>query len=868
MRLLLLLLLAPAAQAKEPPHHLLTRDAAAARSSRVSGLRYELSLRLDAAAPEYSGEETIAFELSDTKKPLDLDFFEGRVASATLNGRTLSPKYDGSVLTLPASSLQKGKNTLALAFSHPYSKNGNGLYRSKDPADGNVYAYTNFEPYDASAAFPCFDQPDLKAVFKLTVSAPADWTVVSNTAEQAVAAQPGGAKVWSFPDSPKMSTYLVAVAAGPWAVWTGKSGDIPLRLFARKSLAKYVEAKEWLDITDRGLKFYGGYFGVPYAFGKYDQVIVPDFNEGAMENIGAVMFTEDEVYRGAPTRRQRLSRADTILHEMAHQWFGDLVTMKWWDDLWLNESFATYLAHLALVPAGYPESWQAFFLMKPWAYRQDELVTTHPIEADARDTDIAFSNFDGITYGKGASSLKQIAYLLGDEAFRKGVGLYLKNHAYGNATRADFMGALAEASGQNLDRWTHDWLQTEGLNTLKAEVDCASGTITGFRLVQEAPPEHPTLRTHRTAVALYTRDAKGALQPSGSLPGVAYSGWVTQITELNGRACPDLVFPNAEDRDYVKVQLDARSVAAAKASLSTVKDALTRDLLWNSLWAMVLDAKLSASDYLDIALAHLDKEDDFPTANTVSGNLSGPVLRYLWNEDDAGKARERAAAARLETFYAGKLAKAPAGGDFQKLWFDAYTASARSAQALATVREHLDGKRTLAGFPLDQDRRWGIVALLRRFDAPDAPKLLDAERKRDETRRGGLSAIWAAVVAPDWEAKRGWLDRIVSTGTDVPLADLREAMGALFPYEQAGLERRWADAYWTSLKKLSATKDPFFLESFTSMLTPQTCRPEDSQAIAKFLDKNPKLPATPVKRLKNARQENDRCVRIRALLHS
>ena len=862
-----------AAEAEAPPH-VLTKAEAASRAGRVNKLRYDLSFRLDAEAPDVEGTEVLTFELSDPRKPLRLDFFQGKVSSFTLNGDRLDkPDYDGASLVLPAKGLKKGPNRLTLSFSHPYSKSGSGIYRSKDPDDGRVYVYSDFEPFDASTAFPCFDQPDLKAVFKLAVFAPADWTIISTTRESGFGeAEKSGFRRWEFPETPLMSTYLVSLHGGPYAVWTSTAGNIPLRLFARRSLAPYVEADEWLDISRKGLAFYGDYFGVPYPFKKYDQVLVPDYNHGAMENIAAVTFSESYVLRGKATVRQRQDRADTILHEMAHMWFGDLVTMKWWDDLWLNESFATYMSALASTEAaGFADTWNVFFLeTKPWAYWEDQLVTTHPIETDASDTDVAFSNFDGITYGKGASALKQIAYAVGDTAFRKGVGLYLKRNAFGNATRSDFMGALSEAAGRPLDDWTRDWLKTAGLNSLKSEVDCDEGKIKAFRLVQEAPQDYPTLRTHRTAIALYQSTA-GGLKPYKLLPRAAYNGWVTLVPALVGEACPALVFPNAGDQDYVKVALDARSLEAVKAGLSTVADPLERALLWNSLWAMVLDAKLPVTDYMDLALAHLDREQDFQIASSVLEGLLGRranancVVKFLAGEGPVWEAASTRASARFEDFLDRKLAAAPPGSDFQRLWFDAAVGAARSSGAAARLAGWLEGKGLPPGFDLDQDRRWALVGRLRRLGAPGAREALEAERKKDPSRRGQVAGIGAEVAAPDWAVKEPWLKRLAGGGGDTPQAELRAAMHGLFPFDQAALRRRWSGDFFAALKALAPAKDPIFLEEFSSQLAPAGCRAEDSQAITDFLDRNRSLPAVPLKELKIARQENDRCVRIRAL---
>src|SRR6185312_5421090 len=399
--------------------------------------------------------------------------FDGALSSFKVNGATAAPVSSGDFFALPKDALRAGENVVEVSFTHPYSVDGSGLYRFQDPEDERVYLYSNFEPYAAHRLFPCFDQPDLKATYALSVDAPAAWTVVSTSRERGIEAS-GRRRVWTFEKTPRLSTYVFSVHAGPYHVWTSTAGAIPLRLFARESLARYVDADEWLDVTRRGLDFYGQYFDLPYPFRKYDQLIVPDFNEGAMENVGAVTFGERYVSRSTQTLDEREEAADTILHEMAHMWFGDLVTMKWWDGLWLNESFATYMAALSRARATrYTRAWQTFFGdMKEWAYREDQRETTHPIEAVVPDTGEAFANFDGITYGKGASVLKQLAFLLGENEFRDGVRRYLKDHAYGNTEESDFFGAMTRASGQDLSAWRKDWLDAAGVNTVRADYAC------------------------------------------------------------------------------------------------------------------------------------------------------------------------------------------------------------------------------------------------------------------------------------------------------------------------------------------------------------------------------------------------------------
>ncbi|TPW20554.1 MAG: aminopeptidase N, partial [Elusimicrobia bacterium] len=413
--LLAALLLAVPARAERPAVKGLSREEAAARAARVSDAAYRLQFVVGFDEKEFTGVTDISFNLKGAPAPLTVDFGEGLPRKVTANGADTAFDYNGHFLTLPPSALRKGANTVRIEYSHPYSATGSGLYRFKDPADGLVYLYSDFEPFDANLMFPCFDQPDIKAGYAVEVTAPEDWLVVSAARPERVLPAGPGARRWVFPMTKPFSTYVFSLHAGPYMEWRDDFQGLPLGLYARRSLARFVDAEEWFTVTKQGMGFFNRYFDFPYPFGKYDQVLVPDFNSGAMENVGAVTFSERNAPRSRPTPAERLDRADVILHEMAHMWFGDLVTMAWWDDLWLNESFASYMSAVAVDAATeFRDAWLDFNLgTKQWAYWEDQLVTTHPIEAVVPDTEVAFANFDGITYGKGASTLKQLAVLLG-----------------------------------------------------------------------------------------------------------------------------------------------------------------------------------------------------------------------------------------------------------------------------------------------------------------------------------------------------------------------------------------------------------------------------------------------------------------------
>ncbi len=494
-----------------------------------------------------------------------------------------------------------------------YDTTGDGFHRFVDPEDDEEYVYTNFEPYEAHRLFPSFDQPDIKGRYTVTVTAPASWQVVANAPlTESVPASDGDRTTHRFAQTELFSAYLMALVGGPYVVRRHQHGDLDLGLYARRSMERYLDEQspEILEITSQGLDFYAEMFDQPYPFAKYDQVFVPEYNSGAMENVGCVTYNEAYLFRDPATESQRLDRAETFLHELAHMWFGNLVTMRWWDDLWLNESFATYISYLAMTEATrFTNAWKVFNAdIKRWAYQQDQLPTTHPIAGEAADTEIAFLNFDGITYGKGASVLKQLVKYIGRDAFRDGLRIYFKRYGWSNATLDEFLGALEESSGANLQEWAKLWLRTASVNTLSTEWETAGDRLSAMAIRQTAPTDHPTLRPHALEVALAKNGTGGPLRVE------SISAWIdgpdTPIAEARGREVPDLVFPNYGDHAYAKVSLDAASVDFVRHDLDKVQDPLLRELLWMSLWEMVRDRELRSTEYLAIGRSELPDEPD------------------------------------------------------------------------------------------------------------------------------------------------------------------------------------------------------------------------------------------------------------------
>ncbi|MEO0335891.1 MAG: aminopeptidase N, partial [Pseudomonadota bacterium] len=591
----------------QPPK--ITEAEAEWRAKQVQNVHYDLVFNLQ-DSKSFAGTSTLNFDLTTVGNGLRIDYHDGSVSNLVVNGKTVKPVYNSHFLWISAADLKEGANKIVVDFESPYSKEGNGLHQFKDPEDKRRYLFTDLEPFDANRVFPMFDQPDLKATYAMQVTVPKTWRVITSVRESSVK-NDGGGKVWSFPKSQRFSTYIWSLHAGDYAMWEDNSQEIPLRLFARHSLKKYVKEKDWFKFTHDGFTFFNKYFDYKYPYKKYDQLIVPEFNAGAMENVGAVTFTERFVSRGVKSERERMSLNNVILHEMAHMWFGNLVTMKWWNDLWLNESFATYMAHLAQVDNTEfkAETWKAFNGTKGWAYWEDELVTTHPIEADVPDTLQAWANFDGITYGKGASSMKQLSYFIGADKFQLGVQKYFKKYATKNTTLKDFMGSLSEAAEQDLTNWQEKWLQTSGVNTITAQFQCEGGKLSRLTLAQESLEEPKVMRPHSLKVALM--NLKGDKYTVTEAFKVRFSTKSYDVPQAVGKACPEVIYPNFEDHGYVKVQLDSKTVKSLQTNISKIEDDLTRRMFWNTLMDMVVHAQLSFEDFSETLLNEgLKKETD------------------------------------------------------------------------------------------------------------------------------------------------------------------------------------------------------------------------------------------------------------------
>nr|WP_210768763.1 aminopeptidase N [Arthrobacter sp. E3] len=790
------------------PNFNLLRSEAAARKSLLTVHEYDVELDLsharDLSVPGFPTRSSITFSAatsgqSDPAPTTFLDFIGISVGSVTLNDVKLNVAevVEGSRIHLPGLAAE---NTVMVEATAAYSSSGEGLHRFMDPSDAEIYTYTQYEPADARRVFANFEQPDLKAPFTFHVTAPAGWEVASNQSvtqktepapatERDAAPEPSTevksgtgtrsardtpeAVRWDFAPTLPISTYITTVLAGPYfkaedhfsmtfgpeSKHAGQRLDIPLAAYCRASLAQHFDAAEIFTITKAGLAWFHSIFDNPYPFGKYDQAFVPEYNLGAMENPGLVTFTESYIHASRATDMAYQLRAITIMHEMAHMWFGDLVTMGWWDDLWLKESFADYMGHLAVAEATpwAQKSWTLFASRrKAWAYTQDQLPTTHPIVADIPDLEAAKANFDGITYAKGASVLKQLVAYVGRDAFIAGSREYFKAHAYSNTSLQDLLAPLGIASGRDLGTWAGHWLQTSGMSTLTPELTVAEGRITSLRIRQESVDPitgQPSLRPHRLAVGLFNYDG-GALVRSQSL-SLDVAGEVTSVDAAAGLPAPDLVLLNDQDLSYAKVRLDAGSTSTALAGVGTVSDTLARSLVWSALWNACRDVLLPATAYLQVVIEQAGHERDISLLQTLVDNALYALGCYTPPQHRVEEA------ARLSAGVERHLASTAPGSDEQLVWARALTVLGRGSDTLVPrLRGLLDGVDVPEGLLVDRNLRWLLWQALSARGAADTAEL-DSELAAETTAEYRAARRTALTAFPDAGRRQEFWDSAV-----------------------------------------------------------------------------------------------------------
>lgn len=838
----------------------LSQGDAAARAARVSNVDYLLDFTLT-GKESFTNTTTLSFDLADTNAPLTIDLDKATIQRLTVNGKEVKPDYNQWFITIAPQDLVKGHNTVTVSFERLHSTNGEGLHRMVDPVDGRVYTYSHFEPAAAHQMFASFDQPDLKATYTLTANVPADWQVVSATRETKIEDVAGG-KRWTFPRTKKLSPYNFSMHAGPYKVWEDTSGKYPMRLFARQSVASQIKPAEWFRYTKAGLNFFDQYFGIPYQFAKYDQILVPDFLYGAMENSAAITFAERGfMYKAEMTAAQKQSLAGVIMHEMAHQWFGDMVTMKWWNGLWLNESFAEFMGVLGTAEATeFKDAWQAFYSEREaGAYAQDQKSTTHPIEVPVATTQNAFDNIDAITYSKGAATLMQLRHLLGEDVFRKGVHNYLTKYAYKNATLDDFIGTLGQTAHRDLSQWTRQWLYQPGVNTITANYSCKGDKVASFTIDQSATKQFPTLREQRVQVASF-RLNNGQLEQIKN-QAVTYSGAQTKVPALAGSACPDLVYANYQNWGFAKVQLDQRSFETAREHLASVSDPMLRTMLWHSLWDAVRDAKLPLNDFIPVVLKNAPHEKDYTLLGDVLGKAA--VSKAYLDEMGIDNAWARQTRKALEDMAWNGALAAKGDDNFQRRWFGTYVGMASTPEGLARLADILDGKVKVDGLAINQDLRWNIISHLSRYNHPGSEALVKAEQERDKSDTGQAAALAATVVRPDAASKAEWLATVGDPKTKLPFSKVRIAMFSMFPAEQRALAEQSADQRLAQLPELDKTAGEVYMRAYSGSMIPAACTPASVKRLSDAVATMKALSAGTRRALVDTLEEDQRCVAVK-----
>jgi aminopeptidase N len=818
------------------PGENLTRIEAQERAALVTVTSYDVTLDLTTGPTTFASTTTVTFNAVAGSSTF-IDAITETVHSVTLNGAPLDPAAVSDGIRIQLDNLA-ADNVLTVVADAAYTNTGEGLHRFVDPVDNEVYLYSQFEVPDSRRVFAVFEQPDLKATFSFTVTAPGAWEVISNSATPEPTDAGNGNKTWAFPLTHTISSYITALVAGPYAVvrseLTSSDGRvIPLGLFSRKSLFEYLDADYIFEKTRQGFAYYEDKFDFPYPFDKYDQMFVPEFNAGAMENAGAVTFTETYVFRSKVTDAIKERRVVTILHELAHMWFGDLVTMKWWNDLWLNESFAEWASTIATAEATeWTEAWTTFAAMeKSWAYRQDQLPSTHPVVATITDLEDVQVNFDGITYAKGGSVLKQLVAWVGIDAFFTGVASYFKKHAWGNTELSDLLVELEAASGRDLSDWAALWLETAGVNTLRPEIEVdEAGVITAFAVQQTATADYPTIRPHRLAIGFYDL-VDGALVRTHRVE-LDVDGASTDVPELVGRARADLILLNDDDLAYAKVRLDPASHAVALEHLAAIESPLARSLVWGSVWDATRDAETSPRDFVKLVLGNIATETESTTLRTVLGQVSLAAQYYVAPEHQS--ATVTAVGDALWALAQG----AEAGSDAQFQFVKFFASVAKTPAQLAAIAGLRTGAIALPGLTIDTDLSWELLgALVAGGDA--GPEDIDEALAADNTATGAQSAANVRAAIPTAAGKQAAWSSLIDVDT-APNTIVRVTAAGFLRAHDTSLLEPFVSRYFDVLQTVWAERSYSIAEKLITGLYPS---PLANQALVDatraWLDANP-----------------------------
>jgi aminopeptidase N len=776
------------------------RELARERAAQLSDLRYRLHITLTPRAASVSGHEDLQFR-ADSSSPVLLDFREGTVTNLTVNGVSVPANMENGHIALPASAIRSGDNAVRMDFTAPVATAGKAITRFEDKDDNTEYLYTLFVPMDAEMAFPCFDQPDLKGRFHLELTAPESWTAISNTPIESQSPAAAGQRLTIFSETHPISTYLFAFAAGPFRKVHETAGFPGLYVRQSKFKKAEEEAPEVQQITAQGIEYLSKFFAQPFPFPKYDQVLNPGFAYGGMEHAGATFLREESVlFRTAPTHSDHLNRDILLLHELTHQWFGDFTTMRWFDDLWLKEGFAQYMAYQALASIAPNENvWKRFYQsIKPAAYSIDSTKGTTPIYQSIANLKDAKSAYGAIVYSKAPGVIKQLAFVLGEEKFRDGLRLYLKEHAYANAEWSDLVHAFETVSGKPLQDWAAMWIRRRGMPQVDVAWSCdAQNRIDHFSLSQ-----HDVLGEG----GVWPIAMQIELADSGNAPIHLRAQFHTQnadLPEALAKPCPEYVFLNDQDYTYGRFLLDERSRKAAADHLGEVNNVFERTLLWGSLWDSVREAEFAPREFLELALRNLPAETDEDLAQSLIGHVATGLHRYV------NKNVRTQIVPRVETLAAERMMHSEEQ-DFRIIWFRALRAIAESPEGRAQLKDLLNSKTSVPGVELRPLDRWTMVTALIALNDPDADSLLAAEQKRDSTGDGQKYAYVAQAARPDGVSKQKYFNDYLHDPSR-PEDWVEQSLGAFNYWNQAELTLPYLKPALDALPQIKRERKIFFV---------------------------------------------------------
>jgi aminopeptidase N len=829
----------------------LTYEEAKLRASKLSNIQYDLILNLQ-RGETYYGKCVVSFDCSEITSELWLDYLGTTVTELKINSQRVEASHVKGHLYLP--NLQQGSNKVEVRFENKYAIDGCGLHRFKDSEDGEEYLYTQYEPFYAHRAFPCFDQPDLKGTLQLITKTSSDWKVICN--EPVVEVKEYNPQEFTdlvfhagyhsqvvrvFNRTSKISTYLYAICAGPYEEFRHDDNEvsIPLGLYCRKTLKKYVVPERYFTWTVAGFKFYQNFFGINYPFTKYDQIFVPEFNSGAMENVGCVTYRDQYVFKDPPSQVQLARVCDTFLHEMAHMWFGDLVTMKWWDDLWLNESFATFMSHLCTDKAlgdMFPMVWMEFLSGKGWGYATDQLSTTHPIHTHVNDTGETETNFDGISYSKGSAVLKQLYFLVGHDCFQAALQKYMQEFKFSNAVFDDlirFLDSEVRERGLDIDlnEWAESWVNTSGLNELSPHIYLDSEGKVSSLVIKQAPAlqAHPTLRKHKIIIEVFDSDLISLRKEAVMIQNTEY----TELHQFNGLKVSCVIL-NVSDWGYCKVVLDDLSLNTLKRHLSKLPEGLTRQLVWRSLFDMVRDIKISGVEFLESAIHLLPLEQDSNIVNYVLEISSAALYNYV----PEGHNKERLAQ-QLLNIVIDKIRSAPSVQDsvvFQKRVVMYLYHHDDINTAVTWV---LNDDTGIEGFKLGQLDRWDIIKKYAAIST-DAKSVVDKELLRDKSDTGKLAKLFCEAAYPDAESKHNLWNRYVASGETFSRYERDSSMNGFNRPRQRQLLHGYLEQYFGIALEIITSKDREYSKDFCENLLPRFV--DEADVIRRLEELIPNIP--------------------------